>query len=105
LSSVYSEQLARGHAVTGGGLVVPAGVVWVVRLITVFYPDSAGGLFHLTADDTTGTLWWDSAGPSLIGQFRYWAYLNLVMPNVTTYTIAASGTPDFSLNGYALILP
>lgn len=105
MAQVYSEQLASGHALVSGTLAVPAGFVWVIRLITVFYPSAIGGLFKLTGNSSLTTYWWDSAPPSVVGEFRFWNQLNLVLTDVEDYQVTGSGAPDFSLNGYALTLP
>jgi hypothetical protein len=106
VADVYSQQLAKGHAVVSGTLEVPAGFIWVIRTITVFYPEDGGGLSQLVGNTSLVTIFHDTAGPVVVGgQWRYWAYLNIVLPPVETYQLSGSGSPDITLNGYALTLP
>ena len=108
---VYSQQLVELHALGSVDVPtpVPAGVVWVVKCIKVFYPDGLiGGLAQLVDATTLTTLFWDTAGPNPetpTGNFRFWNQMHIVMSHGVDYEMSGSGSPDVTLNGYALTVP
>jgi hypothetical protein len=106
VADVYSTQLVKAHALESGTIAVPLGQVWVVRTITVFYPTFSGGNVQLAGQTSAVTFFSDYAPPGeLTAIWRYWTYLHLVLPNNEDYTLSGAGSPDVSLNGYALQLP
>jgi len=103
VASVYSKRLYEGRNVSSGALVVPPGVVWVVRDIDAFFGGGVSG----GALNVTGTL----------GQtFAYFPYTGLVSSSFEwrgrqifdagdAWGFVSGAGVDLTISGYELSLP
>lgn len=100
---IYTVTLAEFHALSSEVVTVPDDFQWVLSTASVFYPGGASAPGVQLVDSVTGgTIFWDSAAASVVGLWRYWVDLRLVMPPGRSYALSGLESPDVLLCGYQL---
>jgi hypothetical protein len=85
---------------------VPASERWVIREITLFYPDLIGpASFQAIDDGSDATFFYDTNGSGIGATFHSFEDLRIVLIEGRSFTLLGSAGPDVGLYGYALTLP
>ena len=99
---LYSQRFAASHAGAGGTIVVPAGLRYVIRFVTLFNADALapayGQLIHV---DSSCTIVQRHLGP----QAAELDSMRFVMDAGETLQIVNDPSVDVTVSGYALTAP
>ena len=106
MANLHTALLFAEHNVSSTVVSPPAGELWVVRTITVFYQaEQVTTAMQIVGQANDVTYWYDSASTELTGEFKAWYDLRLVWDSGVGWEITGLGGPDVSLHGFKLTTP